>query len=91
MNQASFQSLFDIAEQALRENPGWLDELVDTDTAAMTVNEAPATLATKRSRGGGPPFVKHGAKVSYRRRALFEYVISRERASTSDPGPKVAA
>ena len=90
MHQNPLPSLFDAAAEALRENPGFLDELVGAVEAAGIVDESPATLATKRSRGGGPPFVKHGAKVSYRRRSLFQYVIENERRSTSDPGPKAA-
>ena len=91
MHQDPLPSLLDIAAKALRQNPGWLDELVGEKEAAKILNSSPATLATQRCRGGGPPFVKTGAKVNYRRRRLFERIIENERTSTSDPGPQVAA
>jgi hypothetical protein len=34
---------------------------------------APATLQTKRSRGGGPPFVKFGVHVRYRWGSLLAW------------------
>lgn len=91
MHRDPLKSLFDIAAEALKANPLWLDELVDQDEAARILNTSPATLATKRCRGGGVPFVKDGARAKYRRRRLFERIIENERTSTSDPGPKVAA
>lgn len=41
-------------------------EMVDTKVAARIVGLSPATLETKRSRGGGPPFVKYAKAVRYR-------------------------
>ena len=84
------QSLSEIAAAALKVNPGWLDEAVDEHEAARVVNESVATLRTKRTRGGGPAFVKQGSKVSYVRRWLFEYLVARRRTSTSDTGKEAA-
>ena len=70
----------------LRENPGWLDEAVDTREASRITGEPAPTLETKRVRGGGPVFVKLGKSVRYTRRACFEYLAARQRTSTSDPG-----
>jgi hypothetical protein len=48
---------------------------------------SPATLATKRTRGGGPPFRKFGASVLYRWGDAIEWVerrLSAPRRSTSE-------
>lgn len=79
-----FTSLSDAYADVLRDNPGWLDEVVDTQEAARIVNESPATLCSKRTRGGGPVFVTMGSKVGYIRRDLFEYIAARRRRSTSE-------
>jgi len=85
MNGTSFPpSLFQIAAEALMANPGWLDEAVGEDEASRVTNTPPATLQTMRVRGGGPPFVKRGARVSYIRRDLFQWLTVRRRSSTSD-------
>jgi hypothetical protein len=45
------------------------------------------TLATKRVRGGGPPFYKDGPRVKYSTPELIEYArqrLSRQLRSTSD-------
>ncbi len=68
----------------LKENPGWLDELVDTHGASRIVGEAVKTLETKRVRGGGPEYVKHGKLARYTRRACFVYAAVGRRRSTSD-------
>jgi len=54
-----------------REQPtaNWDDvepEVVDTRRAARILGLSPATLATLRSRGGGPPYCKLGRAVRYR-------------------------
>lgn len=76
--------IFCLAREALRENPGWLDEVVDEKEASGIVLEAVTTLRTKRCRGGGPPFIKLGTRVGYVRRDLFEYIAARRRTSTSE-------
>ncbi len=91
MPEVSLPSIEDIVAQAQMENPAWLLEAVDTETASLITGEAEASLETKRSRGGGPPFVKMGALARYIRLDLFRYMIERRRTSTSDPGPQVAA
>lgn len=88
MNGTSFPpSLFQIVAEALMANPGWLDEAVDEDEASRVTDTPSATLQTMRVRGGGPPFVKRGARVSYIRRDLFEWLTARRRRSTSDTFP----
>jgi hypothetical protein len=64
--------------------------LVPDDPGALLTREAtaealtaagfptpPATLATKASRGGGPPFRKYGARPLYRWGDAFEWAQSR--------------
>ncbi len=48
--------------EILKDNPGWLDEAVDTAEASRTVGFPPCTLHTWRSRGDGPPFLKIGPR-----------------------------
>lgn len=72
--------------EILADNPGWLDEAIAQSEASRIVNEPEPTLATKRTRGGGPVFLKQGKKVNYTRRACFEYLRARQRTSTSDTG-----
>ena len=84
MNGTTFPSLFQIAADALMANPGWLDEAVGEEEAERITNTPKATLQTMRVRGGGPPFVKHGARVKYIRRDLFEWLTAGRCTSTSD-------
>ena len=74
----------------LQANPGWLDEAVDTQEASRITGKPVPTLETERVRGGGPVFLKLGKTVRYTRRACFEYLAARQRASTSDPGQAAA-
>ena len=76
--------------EILKENPGWLDEAVDTAGASLIAGPAVATLETMRVRGGGPEYFKAGSAVRYTRRACFEWRAERRRSSTSDPGPEAA-
>ena len=73
-----------LAEAALHDNPGWLDEVVGTREAARILNESESTLCCKRTRGGGPHYIKSGARVGYTRRDIFRYIAERRRRSTSD-------
>jgi len=69
----------------LAENPGWLDSALDAEEAEEITGTPKATLSTLRNRGGGPKFFKRGARVLYRRRALFEWLAEhRDIASTSE-------
>jgi hypothetical protein len=43
-----------------------VDPMLDTPAAARELGLAPQTLCNKRSRGGGPPFVKLDGAVRYR-------------------------
>lgn len=57
-----------------------------TPEAAEYLGLSPATLETLRTRGGGPPFVKLGRRVVYRREDLDAWIAERLRRSTSDQG-----
>jgi len=51
----------------------------------------PATLSTKATRGGGPPYYKFGKRVLYRwsdALAWAESRLSPRRTSTSDEAPR---
>ena len=64
-----------------------MNTLLDTQQAAMRVGLARATLAKYRVVGGGPPFVKIGAKVLYPLAALDGWLDAKPlQASTSDTG-----
>jgi predicted DNA-binding transcriptional regulator AlpA len=75
-------------EEIARANPGWFDEAVTISDASIVTGVPPATLATWRSRGGGPKFLKLGRVVRYRRRALYEWMAARERRHTGDAGAR---
>ena len=71
--------------------PGWLvaqtmsNPLIDTRQAAEALGMSPDTLALWRSKGEGPPFVKLGRAVRYRRADLDAWVA--EQLCTSTAGP----
>ena len=73
-------------EAILSDNPGWLEEAIDTKAASKLTGVPVQTLETWRSRGGGPKFLKLGRVVRYRRRALYEWMAARERRHTGDAG-----
>ncbi len=59
--------------------------LLDTNQAALRLGLARATLAKYRVVGGGPPFVKLGAKVLYPEPDLAAWLAAKPRQfSTSD-------
>ncbi|AHG91862.1 hypothetical protein J421_4325 [Gemmatirosa kalamazoonensis] len=59
--------------------------LLDAKEAAELVKLAPATLAKLRVVGGGPPYIKIGARVVYEVADLEAWVAARgKRRSTSD-------
>jgi excisionase family DNA binding protein len=60
--------------------------VLPTDVAAAYLGLSPKTLETLRTRGGGPPFLKLGRRVVYRKADLDTWLAARVRHSTSDPG-----
>lgn len=67
-------------EDILQHNPGWLDEAIDTPSVSRLTGVPVCTLATWRCRGGGPPFLKLGTAVRYRRRTVFRWLAECEKA-----------
>ena len=63
-----------------------LDALLSEAEAGSLCNISRRTLANWRLRGDGPPFVKAGRAVRYRRRDLISWIESRTVHSTSDKG-----
>ncbi len=63
------------------------ERVFDTVAAAALVGVKPGTLEVWRCKGIGPRFVKSGSRVVYRLRDINEYLESRTRSSTADPGP----
>lgn len=68
----------------LPTNPNALeiDALLPNDQSAEALTAAgyptrPATLNTKRTRGGGPPYQKYGSRVLYRWGDLLDWARSR--------------
>ena len=60
--------------------------VLPTEHAATYLGLSPKTLETLRTRGGGPPFLKLGRRVVYRKTDLDTWLAARIRRSTSDPG-----
>ena len=61
--------------------------LLDTDEAAKYTTLTRKTLERLRWAGGGPSFLKLSGLVRYTTDDLDEWIASRRRRSTSDPGP----
>jgi len=61
--------------------------LLDTDQAAAYTTLTRKTLERLRWAGGGPVFIKLSGLVRYTTEDLDEWIASRRRRSTSDPGP----
>jgi len=64
-----------------------IEPVFDTIAAAPLLGVKPGTLEVWRFKGIGPRFVKCGARVIYRLRDINDYLDSRTRKSTADPGP----
>lgn len=60
-----------------------LSALFSVEQAARHLNLSASTLAKMRLRGDGPPFVKFGGAVRYRRADLEAYIAANMRRSTS--------
>ena len=63
------------------------DAMLYGPEAAHLSGQSNRTLEAYRSRGGGPPFVRIGRAIRYRRGDLLDWLAARRRTSTSDPGP----
>ena len=63
-----------------------MTQLMDEKQAAALLNVSVKTLQARRSRGGGPRFVKLGRSVRYAMADLEAFVLAAVRTSTSDPG-----
>jgi hypothetical protein len=57
---------------------------MSTDEAAAYLRLAPSTLVTRRTRGGGPKYVRAAGRVYYRRADLDAYLDGRTYARTLD-------
>jgi predicted DNA-binding transcriptional regulator AlpA len=69
------------ADQPDRGSGG--ENVFDTEGAAQYLGLSPATLSTRRTRGGGPVFVKLGRSVRYLRRDLDAYLDAHRVRNTS--------
>ena len=67
-----------------------LEALLDEHAAAELLGCSPRTLQDWRWRGEGPEFVRLGRAVRYAPSALRDFITSRTRRSTSDPGRDAA-
>ena len=67
------------------------DRLLSPTEAAEYLNMTPRFLEARRTRGGGPPFIRISAnRVKYLLADLQEFVAERRRTSTSDTGGEAA-
>ena len=74
-------------EDILEHSPDWLDEAIDTPSVSRLTGVPVCTLATWRCRGGGPPFLKLGAAVRYRRRTVLRWLAECEKAQNEPKRP----
>ena len=76
------------ASRPIPQDPNSL--LLPSEVAAI-LGVSRRTLEGWRLRGGGPAFVQISARACrYRKSVLQAWISSRERKSTSDPGPDEA-
>lgn len=76
------------ADRGLNPDP---DELLRPDETAAVLKFSVRTLEAMRLRGGGPLYIALSRRaVRYRRSDIDAWIASRERRSTSDPGPTPA-
>lgn len=61
-----------------------IDAKLPENLAAAHCGLAPATMATLRCRGGGPPYFKIGRRVVYARDDLDAWLAARRVRSTAD-------
>ncbi len=72
-------------ERPIHDNPR---EMLSTTQAAGVLGLSPRTLEQLRVKGGGPEYFALGKRaIRYRRCALEKWLATRQRKSTSDPGP----
>ena len=64
------------------------DDLWTTAEAAEYVGMSPRTLERYRVTGEGPKYLKIGRLVYYLQRDLDDWLKTKVRRSTSDPGPE---
>jgi hypothetical protein len=60
-----------------------VEEVFDTKSAARHLGVSEAFLERKRCTGGGPAYVKLGARVTYRRADLDAWIAVNRRYNTS--------
>ena len=71
-------------DQAGLASAGRMPEYQTTRDTSAWSGIPVATLETLRSRGGGPRFIKRGARVLYAVRDVREWIEAGARMSTSD-------
>jgi predicted DNA-binding transcriptional regulator AlpA len=64
-----------------------IEPLLDEDETAVVCKCSVSTLQKQRLRGDGPPFVRLGRMIRYRRSSLLAYIAAREVTSTSQRLP----
>ena len=81
-------------ERAISVN-GWLmaeiddDAMLDAQAAERLIGLRKATLAKMRCAGGGPPFVKAGRRVLYRRADIKAWLDARRVKNTTEAAHSV--
>jgi hypothetical protein len=68
-------------------DPGDDEALLTEVEAARLRCQSPRTLQAERLHGTGPPYIKIGRNVRYRRRDVLRFIAEREVRSTSETPP----
>jgi hypothetical protein len=74
-----------IAERISQASAAEHGQRLRTPEAARYLGLSESTLNKLRVFGGGPPYIKANRSVIYDTRALDQWMLSRQRASTSGP------
>jgi hypothetical protein len=78
--------LLDSAAMPTATSAADLDQLLDDTVLSTWTGRTRGWFAKARMSGNGPPFIKIGRKVLYRRRAVLEWLAECERRPTSERG-----
>lgn len=62
-----------------------IDRLMHAVQVAKLLSVSSSWLAKSRLKGTGPRFIKLGRAVRYARSAVQEFLVTRQRMSTSEP------
>ena len=97
IRQAAKQAAEHAVSETLKKNPHGQEHLtavqaaaypgyLSTEQAAAYLNMSRQWLEIGRHKGYGPPYIKLGRAVRYKRSALDEWMLARQQSHTAEDG-----